>query len=90
MPVLITLLQPIASVIERTSSPPEEDVDYLEIEEHRAVLKAIRAGQPENARQAMRAHFAFIDDSRYAEILQKPLAKVEAPRATPVEDTGAA
>lgn len=84
IPVLITLLRPMAQIIQRTSRPPAVDPRFLDLGKHRAVVDAIRSGDAESARSAMERHFRFMDDERYASMHSMKLR--DAPRADSVGD----
>jgi len=82
LPVLVTLLRPLAEIIRRTSTPPAAEVLGFDIPAHRAVVAGLRSGDAELARRRMREHFAFLYDERYAELhatrlRDAPSARVE-------------
>jgi DNA-binding FadR family transcriptional regulator len=66
MPVLVALLNPLRWIIQRTSDAPRDDAAFLDLAAHGELLEALRAGDAARSCKAMREHFAFIDDPRYA------------------------
>lgn len=68
LPVLVALLRPVGAIIQRTSQAPSQDARFLDLEAHRAVLESIESGEAVAAQDAMREHFAFIDDPQYASL----------------------
>ena len=66
LPVLVALLRPLRWIIQRTSVAPAPDAGFLDVEIHGNVLEALRSGDEATAAAAMRDHFGFVDDPRYA------------------------
>ncbi len=88
MPALELLLAPMQRCILITSLPPdEESAEIWEVEAHPPILAALRAGEPEAVREAMRAHFAQMGTGETFRALRdspfREKAELEAYRAQP-------
>lgn len=77
-PALVLILDPMNTVALLTGSASirlgtTEDWD---LEAHRAILDALRSGDPDAAEAAMRAHFANLERSPiYLDLLERPFAQ---------------
>jgi GntR family transcriptional regulator, transcriptional repressor for pyruvate dehydrogenase complex len=73
-PALILLLRPMTEVIAMSSEPPRhsEPADW-EVESHWPILAVLRTGDAAGAEQAVRAHYAVLEDSvRYGAYRRQP------------------
>lgn len=86
-PALELILKPMTEIILISGAPPRrtERVDW-EVETHRPILDALRAGDSRGAQEAMTGHFAALSDpERYAEFRARRFRTVfaEVPWARP-------
>jgi DNA-binding FadR family transcriptional regulator len=76
LPALSILLGPLQRIILATSQPADlDDPASWRVESETAVLHGIRTGAAA-AREAMEAHYWFLDDPAYADLHARPLAGV--------------
>lgn len=80
LPGLEILLRPLQRIIVDTSLPPDLDApESWDVASHLPILKAIEAGDPAAALDAMRRHYAPFDGASYREMLSRRVR--ELPRA---------
>lgn len=71
LPALELMLHPLQELIIVSSLPTDsERLDQWNVEEHRRILEAVESGDPEAARAAVHAHFAFAARPDYLEFGQ--------------------
>lgn len=77
-PALVLLLNPMNSIalLTGSSSVSEGTTEDWNLEAHRAILDALRRGDPDDAEDAMRRHFTDLEDRpRYLGLLDRPFAQ---------------
>lgn len=77
LPVLTILLEPMQRIILGSSVPPVvDDPNYYDVPAEEAILDAIVARDEQAVDHAMREHFSFLEDDRYASMFRHPFRDV--------------